>query len=112
MFSRFARYVQDTRREMAHVSWPTRAQTVGFTIMVLGISVFVAIYLSIFDFGFTQGLRAMLEYAPQFTESSSIEVTTDASATTSATSSTDTGSLPEFTVTPIVDDSPTNTSTQ
>lgn len=66
MASRFIRYVQDTRREMAHVSWPTRMQTMGFTAMVIVLSLLVALYLSAFDSIFTQGLKATIEHAPRF----------------------------------------------
>ena len=105
MFSRFIRYIQDTRREMAHVSWPTRAQTMGFTIMVLAISVFIALYLSVFDYGFTQGLRATLEHAPRFTGQSAVQVNTtpNVETTTDGNSGATTQSVPQFTATPIVD---------
>ena len=108
MFSRFIRYVQDTRREMAHVSWPTRAQTIGFTIMVLAISIFVAVYLSIFDYGFTQGLRSLLEHAPRFSNASAVQVSTQPVTDTTTGSDTQTQGAPEFTVTPNVDTSSSN----
>ena len=63
---RFIKYIQDTRREMAHVSWPTRAQTIAFTVMVVLICVIGAIYLSFFDAVFTSGLRYALDNAPRF----------------------------------------------
>ncbi|HET8581560.1 MAG TPA: preprotein translocase subunit SecE [Candidatus Paceibacterota bacterium] len=98
MASRFVRYIQDTRREMAHVSWPTRAQTVAFTLIVVAISLFVAIYLSVFDAAFSSGVRAALDHAPRFGNSPAAAVgTTPSTATTSAT-----GTVPAFNAAPDV----------
>ena len=47
-------YLRDVRGEMKHVSWPTRRQTITFTILVIGISATVAAYLGILDFVFTR----------------------------------------------------------
>ena len=47
-------YLRDVRGEMKHVSWPTRRQTITFTILVIGISAAVAAYLGILDFVFTR----------------------------------------------------------
>ena len=46
-------YIKDTRGEMKHVSWPTRSQAVGFTVVVIAISIIVAILLGAFDYIFT-----------------------------------------------------------
>ena len=75
--------------------------------MVLAISLFVAVYLSVFDYGFTQGLRAMLEHSSRFTGQSAIEVNTEtpSDGTTTETTNTDGETLPEFTATPVVDES-------
>lgn len=102
MASRFLRYVQDTRREMAHVSWPTRAQTISFTIMVVVLSMFVAVYLSVFDAAFSNVLRSAIEYAPRFTNKAEPSVQLK---TVDTTTETESGNLPEFTVTPIIDES-------
>ena len=96
---RLTRYIQDTRREMAHVSWPTRAQTIAYTLIVVAICAFAAIYLSFFDAVFTQGLRAALDNAPRFTQS---KAATNPIVVTPATSTTSASSTPAFTVDPNV----------
>jgi len=45
-------YLKDTQGELKHVSWPTRNQTIAFTIVVVLISVFVAFFLGFFDYIF------------------------------------------------------------
>jgi len=50
---RFINYLKDTRGELKHVSWPTRRQAIAFTILVVGISIFTAVFLSVFDFVFS-----------------------------------------------------------
>ena len=50
--SRFINYIRDTRGEMKHVSWPTRRQAIGFTLITIAISILVAFYLGFFDYIF------------------------------------------------------------
>lgn len=42
-------YLKDTAAEMKHVSWPTQQQAVNYTILVIGISVFVSLLLYVSD---------------------------------------------------------------
>jgi preprotein translocase subunit SecE len=47
-------YIRDTKGEMKHVSWPTKNQAIGYTIIVLLVSIVLALYLGFFDYIFTQ----------------------------------------------------------
>ena len=49
-------YLKDTRGELRHVAWPTRTQTIVYTVLVALISIGIALYLGFFDFLFTTGL--------------------------------------------------------
>ena len=49
-------YIKDTRGELKHVSWPTRKQTIWFTVIVIVVSIITAFYLGLFDFIFSLGL--------------------------------------------------------
>ncbi|MBL1434101.1 preprotein translocase subunit SecE [Candidatus Wolfebacteria bacterium] len=49
----FFNYLKDVRGEMKHVSWPTRRQATAYSLLVIGISLFVAALLGAFDFIFT-----------------------------------------------------------
>jgi len=58
-------YLKDTRAELRHVAWPTRTQTIVYTVLVAALSVGVALYLGFFDFLFTTGLSRALNALPQ-----------------------------------------------
>ncbi len=45
-------FLKEVRVELAKVSWPTRSQTVLYTLVVIGISLFVAVFLGLLDFGY------------------------------------------------------------
>ena len=64
----FIQYLKDTQGELRHVAWPTRLQTIVYTILVALISIGVSLYLGLFDYLFTSGLAQFLEIVP--TESS------------------------------------------
>jgi len=58
--SRLGTYIKDTRGELKHVSWPTRAQAIFFTALVIVISLVTAAYLGVFDFIFGKLLQIVL----------------------------------------------------
>ena len=60
----FTQYLKDTRGELRHVAWPTRVQTVVYTILVIAISIIVSLYLGFFDFAFTHGLGQVVQSLP------------------------------------------------
>lgn len=45
-------YIKDTQAELNHVNWPSRAQTIRFTSMVIFVSVATSLILGISDFIF------------------------------------------------------------
>jgi len=81
MANPFIQYLQDTRGELRHVAWPTRLQTIVYSILVAAISVGVALYLGLFDFLFTGGLKNALSVLPQ-----NIPAQVEQTATTTTTS--------------------------
>ncbi|KKW47569.1 preprotein translocase subunit SecE [Candidatus Kaiserbacteria bacterium RIFCSPHIGHO2_02_FULL_59_21] len=58
-------YLKETRGELRHVAWPTRLQTILYTVIVILLSLFVAAYLGFFDYIFTTGLAKALQFLPQ-----------------------------------------------
>ncbi len=60
----FIQYLKDTRGELRHVAWPTRLQTIVYTILVVLISIGVSLYLGLFDYLFTTGLARFLLILP------------------------------------------------
>jgi len=63
----FIQYLKDTRSELNHVAWPTRMQTIVYTILVIALSILVSLYLGFFDYVFTTGLARVIEILPQNT---------------------------------------------
>ena len=53
-------FVKETRAELRHVAWPTRKQVMSATALVIGISIFVALFLTLFDWLFSLGLKAII----------------------------------------------------
>ena len=52
--NRVTMYLKDVRAELSKVSWPTRQQTVNYTLVVLGLSFILAIFLGVLDFGLAE----------------------------------------------------------
>ena len=44
-------FLRDVRVELSKVTWPTKEQLAKYTLIVIGISAFIAIFLGIVDFG-------------------------------------------------------------
>jgi len=86
-------YLKDTQGELRHVAWPTRTQTIVYTVLVALISIGVAAYLGFFDFVFTTGLTNLVGALPA---QNPITVTQQQAATTTTTTS----ATPSFTVQP------------
>ncbi|MBI5140055.1 MAG: preprotein translocase subunit SecE [Candidatus Vogelbacteria bacterium] len=53
-------YIDETKSELGHVSWPTKAQAVNSTVLVVVISLATAAYLSLFDGLFAYVLKTLL----------------------------------------------------
>ncbi|MBN2093825.1 MAG: preprotein translocase subunit SecE [Candidatus Zambryskibacteria bacterium] len=47
-------YIKETKNELSHVNWPTRKQSIIFSIVVVVISILVSIFLGFFDFIFSK----------------------------------------------------------
>lgn len=84
----FLQYLKDTRGELHHVAWPTRLQTIVYTILVALLSVFVALYLGLFDFLFTTGLARFLNVVPTVEPLTITQQPADASFIVDSTSTT------------------------
>ena len=57
---RITQYVKDTRAELSHVNWPSREQTIRFTVLVIGVSIATAALLGLSDFVFSKLLTLLL----------------------------------------------------
>ncbi|HEY0979791.1 MAG TPA: preprotein translocase subunit SecE [Candidatus Paceibacterota bacterium] len=53
-------FLRQTRNEMRHVVWPSRARTVAYTLIIIGLSLALGYFLSGVDSVFRAGLRALI----------------------------------------------------
>ncbi len=60
--SKITEYIKETKGELKHVNWPTRKQTLYYTLIVVVLSVIVAYFLGLFDYLFSQGLVKIISF--------------------------------------------------
>lgn len=60
MGSKITEYLKETKTELKHVIWPSKNQTLYYTLIVIILSVIIAYYLGVFDFIFSQGLQKII----------------------------------------------------
>jgi len=60
MINRLINYLKDTQGELQHVSWPTRRQSIAFTVVVIAISILVSVFLGFFDYLFSLILQKFI----------------------------------------------------
>lgn len=53
-------YLKETKSELSHVNWPSRRQSIAFTIVVIIVSVITAFLLGFFDFVFSRILNLFI----------------------------------------------------
>ncbi len=58
--SKFSNYLKETKVELKHVNWPTKRQTITYTIISVVLSVLIAYFMGLFDFIFLKGLEAII----------------------------------------------------
>ena len=54
---RLRRFIDESWSELKKVTWPTRPQVRNLTILVLAVSLAVGLYITVFDFIFTEAIR-------------------------------------------------------
>lgn len=60
MFNKITTFLKEVQLEMKKVNWPSREETIKYTLMVIGVSVAVAIFLGGLDFIFTTLLEQFI----------------------------------------------------
>ena len=53
-------FLKEVRSEMEKVSWPSRQEATRLTLIVIGISVVVALFIGALDFGFTKMMEGII----------------------------------------------------
>ncbi|MDO8664002.1 MAG: preprotein translocase subunit SecE [Candidatus Liptonbacteria bacterium] len=60
MYQKLVNYLKETRIEMRKVNWPTKSETIRFTIVVIAVSLGVSFILGAFDYLFTSILKLFI----------------------------------------------------
>ncbi len=58
--NRLFNYLRESYKELHKVTWPTKKQTIKYTMVVIGISIFVAAFLGGLDFLFSYVLSLII----------------------------------------------------
>ncbi len=57
MLQKLKTFFAEARQELRHVNWPTRQEAIRLTLVVVGLSIMLAVFLGIFDYLFTYLLQ-------------------------------------------------------
>lgn len=58
--NKLTNYIKGSAEEMKKVTWPTKKETVRYTLLILGISIATALFLGLLDYIFSLGIQALL----------------------------------------------------
>jgi len=53
-------YVKESREELKKVAWPTRSVVIRDTFVVVAVSLAMAVFFGVIDFGLSKGLEQLL----------------------------------------------------
>jgi len=60
MVNKLIQYLLDSKAELKKVTWPTKNELIKHTLIVIGLSLFVAAFLGVLDLGFAKLLTQLL----------------------------------------------------
>ncbi|MHB8904094.1 MAG: preprotein translocase subunit SecE [Patescibacteria group bacterium] len=59
--NKLTNYLKESVAEMKKVTWPTKKETYNYTMIVIGLSLGVAIFLGAWDFIFKQAFELLIK---------------------------------------------------
>ncbi len=57
MGNKITQFLREAKAELLKVNWPTKKQTIAYTIAVIGVSIAVAAFLGVLDYFFNYLLK-------------------------------------------------------
>ncbi|KAA0205966.1 preprotein translocase subunit SecE [Candidatus Uhrbacteria bacterium] len=60
----FMDYIRSSKAELEKVTWPTRQETLRYSLLVVGVSLVTAAFFAALDFGLGQGVDLVLKGRP------------------------------------------------
>lgn len=70
-------YLRDSFEELKKVTWPTRKQTINYSLAVVALSILVAVFIGGLDYGFSVGIEKLLTFGNTSTEAPAADVTSE-----------------------------------
>ena len=61
LFSSTAQFLREVKIELKKVTWPSRKQTIGSTVVVIALIVLISLFLGSVDIGLSSLIRAVLQ---------------------------------------------------
>ena len=58
--NKIKQFLLEAKAELSKVNWPTKKQTINYTLLVIGISLAVAIFLGALDFLFSYVIKVFI----------------------------------------------------
>ena len=52
--------MQESRQELKKVNWPSKTETIRYTLFVVFFSIVLSIFLGVLDFGFVRALELVI----------------------------------------------------
>lgn len=59
--NKIANYLKGSKEELSKVVWPSRQTTINHTLMVIGVSVAIALFLGLIDLLLSRGLETVIQ---------------------------------------------------
>lgn len=59
--SKITEYLQGSKAELSKVVWPSRQTTINHTLMVIGVSIVIALFLGLIDLLLSRGLEMVIK---------------------------------------------------
>ncbi len=59
--ARAGEFIREVRSELRKVVWPTRQEAINLTMIVIGVSAAVGVFLGLVDFAFAQAFSVLLQ---------------------------------------------------
>ncbi len=60
MWTRIKRFFEEARTEFRHVNWPSRAEAIRLTVIVIAIALGLALFLGFFDWLFSNLIKSFV----------------------------------------------------
>jgi len=60
MINKLKTFLRESYQELKRVNWPTKQETIRYTIFVIGVSLVMAVFLGLLDFAFLQALERFI----------------------------------------------------